>query len=212
MLHLLRHGETERGARYWGWTDIALSAAGWQQMRAAVSGLSWKLIVSLPLRRCAEFAQELASELGAHCRLDEDLREMSFGEWEGRSAAELIQTDAERLRLFWLDPSAHTPPGGEPLGQFRARVTAAWHRIASDRCTSGVLVVTHGGPIRLLRAVQSGTPLSALLSIDVPHGSLVGIECDPDGSIAPDPQAGFPTLRGDPLRCSSAPHSSRCNF
>lgn len=191
MLHLLRHGETERGARYWGCTDIALSATGWQQMRAAVSGFSWKLIVSSPLRRCAEFAKELASELGARCRFDEDLREMNFGEWEGRSAAELIQTDAERLRLFWSDPRAHTPPGGEPLGQFRSRVMAAWHRIVRDQGTEGVLVITHGGPIRLLRAAQTGTPLSALLSIDVPHAALIAVECQREESVKPDPASSY---------------------
>lgn len=64
MLYLLRRGGTERGARYWGCTDIALSAKGRQQMRAAVSGLSWKLIVSLPLRRCAEFAKEWRASWG----------------------------------------------------------------------------------------------------------------------------------------------------
>jgi broad specificity phosphatase PhoE len=47
-----------------------------------------------------------------------------------------------------------------------------------------LLIVTHGGPIRVLRAVQSRTALSALLSIDVPHAALIGIECLPNGSIA----------------------------
>lgn len=112
---------------------------------------------------------------------------MSFGEWEGRSAAELIQTDAERLRLFWADPNAHTPPGGEPLGQFRSRVMAAWHRIVSDHGTGGALVVTHGGPIRLLRAVQTGTPLSALLSIDVPHAALIAIDCRIERNVTQEP-------------------------
>jgi alpha-ribazole phosphatase len=176
LLHLLRHGETEGGARYLGGTDVALSARGWQQMRAAVEGRSWDLIVSSPLRRCAEFAEELSSELGVPCRFDQELREMSFGEWEGRSAAEIMASDAERLRLFWSDPSAHAPPGGEPLAQLHSRVMAAWHRIVGARDTGRVLIVTHSGPIRLLRAVQTGTPLSALLSIEVPHAALIGLE------------------------------------
>jgi alpha-ribazole phosphatase len=175
-LHLLRHGETEGGARYWGGTDVALSENGWRQMRAAVAGHSWDLLVSSPLRRCADFARALASELAAPCRFDQDLREMSFGEWEGRSSAELMLTDAERLRLFWSDPGAHGPPGGEALAQLHARVMAAWQRILSGPQTERVLVVTHGGPIRLLRAVQTGTPLSALLSVEVPYAALIGME------------------------------------
>jgi len=177
QVHLLRHGETEGGARYWGGTDVVLSWKGWRQMRAAVAGQSWDLIVSSPLRRCAAFAEDLARGLGVRCHYDADLREMSFGEWEGHSAAELMQTDAERLRLFWADPSAHTPPGGESLAQLHARVMAAWQRIVTAERDERVLIVTHSGPIRLLRAAQSGTALSALLSIDVPHGALIGIEC-----------------------------------
>ena len=189
LVHLLRHGETEGGARYWGGTDVALSWMGWRQMRAAVAGQSWDLIVSSPLRRCAAFAEALARELGVRCRYEADLREMSFGEWEGRSAAEIMQTDAEHLRLFWADPSAHTPPAGESLVQLHSRVMAAWQRIATDRDGERVLIVTHSGPIRLLRALQSRTALSALLGIDVPHGALFTIECLPDGSVAPDPGA-----------------------
>jgi alpha-ribazole phosphatase len=189
LVYLLRHGETEGGARYWGGTDVALSPKGWEQMRAAVFGHSWELIVSSPLRRCATFAKALAQERGVPCRYDEDLREMSFGEWEGRSAAELMQTDAERLRRFWSDPSAQAPPGGESLAQLHSRAVAAWLRVVTDPESKRVLIITHSGPIRLLRAAQSGTPLSALLSIDVPHGSLLGIECDADGSIAPGSRA-----------------------
>ena len=186
--HLLRHGQTEGGARYWGSIDVALSWKGWRQMRAAVAGQSWDLIVSSPLRRCAAFAEALARELGARCRYEAGLREMSFGEWEGHSAAELMQTDAERLRLFWADPTAHTPPGGEALAQFHSRVMATWERILKPLESERVLIVTHSGPIRLLLAEQSATPLSALLSLDVPHGALIGIDTNAPRPL-PWPQA-----------------------
>ncbi len=176
LVHLLRHGETDGGARYWGATDVALSAKGWQQMRAAVAGLSSDLIVSSPLKRCADFARALSAERDIRCRFEEELRELDFGEWEGRSAAELMQTDGDRLRRFWSDPSAHAPPGGERLADFRSRVIAVWNRIVDDRDAGSVLIVTHGGPIRVLRAVQSEMPLSAALSLDVPHAALVSIE------------------------------------
>jgi len=186
LVHLLRHGETEGGARYWGGTDVALSSRGWLQMRTAVAGGSWDLIVSSPLRRCAAFAQALAQERRVPCRLEADLREMCFGTWEGYSTAELMQRDAEGLRLFWSDPSLHTPPGAEPLAELHARVMAVWQGLTTASDCRHLLVVTHGGPIRVLRAVQSRTPLSALLSIDAPHATLIGIECLPNGSIAVD--------------------------
>jgi alpha-ribazole phosphatase len=196
LVHLLRHGEPEGGARHWGGTDVALSPNGWQQMRAAVGGRSWDLIVSSPLRRCAAFAEALARELPARCQYEPDLREMSFGQWEGRSAAELMQTDPESLRAFWSDPSVHTPPGGEPLAQLRSRVMAAWQRLVTDSHRVRLLIVTHSGPIRLLLAAQSRTPLSSLLSIDVPYAALIEIKYLPDRSFVPDPNA------------PGAPHSS----
>jgi alpha-ribazole phosphatase len=184
---LLRHGETEGGARYFGSTDVGLSATGWQQMRATVAGSCWDLIVSSPLQRCADFAWTLARELGARCRFDADWREMSFGQWEGRSAAELLETDGERLRRFWADPSLQSPPGGEPLSELHLRVMAAWQRVVYDPDSGRMLIVTHGGPIRVLRAVASGLALSALLSIDVPHAALVSIESPADRGATPKP-------------------------
>jgi len=188
LVHLLRHGEPEGGARHCGETDVALSANGWEQMRTAVAARSWDLIVSSPLRRCASFAEALARELPARFRCDSDLREMSFGAWEGRSAAQLMETDPEGLRLFWSDPSVHTPPGGESLERLRSRVMSAWQRLVTDPNSGRLLIVTHSGPIRLLRAVQSHLPLASLLSIEVPYAALIGIECLPDGSVAPDPR------------------------
>ncbi len=186
-IELLRHGQTEVQARYLGSTDIALSRNGWQQMRAAVAGRSWDLIVSSPLRRCADFASTLAHELRAGCRLDADWREMSFGEWEGCSAAEILASDGERLRRFWADPSQQSPPGGEPLSALRARVVAAWQRIVNEPGPDRVLVVTHGGPIRILRALQSRLASSALLGIDVPHAALLSIESPANRITAPEP-------------------------
>jgi alpha-ribazole phosphatase len=184
LVHLLRHGETEGGGRYWGGTDVALSSRGWLQMKTAVAGRSWDLIVSSPLRRCAAFAEALAQERRVPCRLEADLREMCFGTWEGYSTAELMQRDAERLRLFWSDPSVHTPPGAERLAELHARVMAVWQGLTTASDYGRLLIVTHGGPIRVLRALQSRTPLSALLSIDVPHATLIGIDCPLDSTIA----------------------------
>jgi len=187
LVQLLRHGETDGGARYCGLTDVALSALGWHQMRTAIAERSWDVIVSSPLRRCAAFAETLARELAVPCRLEPDLREMSFGEWEGRTAAELMDMDRQCLERFWADPSVQSPPGGESLAELHARVTAVWQRLVTGPGNARMLIVTHGGPIRLLRAAQLRMPLSLVLQIDVPHGALIDIECLADGSVSPHP-------------------------
>ncbi|MFP5304793.1 MAG: histidine phosphatase family protein [Gammaproteobacteria bacterium] len=153
LIDLLRHGETVHGAelRWCGRTDVALSAAGWAQMWRAVEGRHWDRVVCSPLRRCSEFAHALALHLGIACRIDERWRELDFGRWENRSLDEIEADDADALRRFREDPSANPPPDGESLDSLRLRVQAAR---AALECAGGerVLVVTHGGPMRVLLA------------------------------------------------------------
>lgn len=171
LIHLLRHGETEGGPRYCGRTDVALSTEGWRQMWSAVEdGGSWRAIVSSPLRRCADFAKALARRCDAPMRLDARLREIDFGEWENRAAVEIMTGDAQRLTAFWEDPLHNAPPGGERLGAVQARVLAAWADIVAERRPT--LVVTHGGPLRVIHCHCSQLPLERLLNIPAPHATL----------------------------------------
>lgn len=107
-LDLLRHGETESGGGFRGSLDDALTARGWAQMRTAVEGGRWDLLVSSPLQRCRAFAEELAQRQGIELELENDLRELHFGAWEGRSAAALMDCHSEALGRFWADPYAFT--------------------------------------------------------------------------------------------------------
>ena len=118
-LELLRHGETEQGGGLRGSLDDALTEQGWAQLRAAVHGAGpWDRLISSPLQRCARFAEEVAAAHGLPLHYEPGLQELHFGDWEGRSAAELMHSDAEALGQFWADPYAFTPPNGEPLLQF----------------------------------------------------------------------------------------------
>lgn len=123
---------------------------------------------------CA-FAEELAQRQGIELELENDLRELHFGAWEGRSAAALMDGHSEALGRFWADPYAFTPPGGEPLSEFEARVLAAQRRLRQRHAGRRVLLVTHGGVIRLLLARARGLPREHLLQVDVGHGALFGL-------------------------------------
>ncbi|MBB2495148.1 alpha-ribazole phosphatase family protein [Aquipseudomonas ullengensis] len=180
-LDLLRHGETERGGGFRGSIDDALTAAGWAQLRQAVAGQPrWDALVSSPLQRCAAFATELATQLDLPLQLEPDLQELHFGEWEGRTALELMQ-DAEReLGLFWQDPYSFTPPGGETLLRFEARVLAALARLQARYAGRHVLLVTHGGVINLLLARARQLPPEQLMQVAAPHGGLFSLQVDVD--------------------------------
>ena len=172
-LDLLRHGETAGGTCYRGTTDDPLTAAGWEQMRAAVNdNARWEGIVTSPLRRCAEFARALARQRSIPLTLDERLAEMHFGAWEGRSTAELMSADPEALARFWDDPVTHTPPGAEPLARFATRVLATWNGIVRDHPGRRVLLVTHGGVIRVILSHVLRRPVERLLELDVGHAAL----------------------------------------
>ncbi|WP_439868325.1 alpha-ribazole phosphatase family protein [Pseudomonas syringae] len=180
-LDLLRHGETELGGGLRGSIDDALTESGWQQMRAAVAGGGpWTRIVSSPLQRCARFSEELAQRLSLSLHLEPGLQELHFGDWEGHSPAQLMETDAEGLGLFWADPYAFTPPNGEPVLDFSNRVLSAVERLHQAYAGERVLLVSHGGVMRLLVAQARGLPREQLLQVVVGHGALLSIQVAAD--------------------------------
>ncbi|MDD0996537.1 alpha-ribazole phosphatase family protein [Pseudomonas sp. TNT2022 ID1044] len=183
-LDLLRHGETELGGGLRGSLDDALTEKGWQQMREAVLAQGpWDRLVSSPLQRCARFAHELGGQLGVPVTLEKDLQELHFGAWEGQSAAELMKTDAQALGLFWADPYSFTPPGGEPVADFSLRVRTAVARLQSICAGERVLLISHGGVMRLLLAQARGMPREQLLNVEVGHGALFSLSVDAGGVL-----------------------------
>ncbi|MGH8373754.1 MAG: alpha-ribazole phosphatase family protein [Pseudomonas sp.] len=181
---LLRHGETELGGGLRGSIDDALTDLGWAQMRAAVAGQGpWDRLVSSPLQRCARFAEELGAQSGVRVQLEKDLQELHFGAWEGQSAAALMETDAQALGLFWADPYSFTPPQGEPVADFSARVLAALERLHASFPGERILLISHGGVMRLLLAQARGLPREQLLNVEVGHGALFSLTVEPAGLL-----------------------------
>lgn len=137
---------------------------------------SWERIVTSPLRRCAAFARDWGERHGIAVSTDERLAELDFGDWEGRTPAEIHATDPQALGRFWTDPWRHPPPGGESLEDFRRRVLAAWHDW--NRRQGNILFITHGGVIRLLLWHRRRWPPQRIMEIQVGHGELVLLEAD----------------------------------
>lgn len=177
LVDLLRHGATVSGNRYCGITDVELTSRGWTQMTEALPKTApWQHIISSPLQRCARFAHHLGARLGVQVDVESGFRELDFGAWEGRSAAQLLAQEPAALQAFWDDPLSHTPPGGESLRHLHTRVMAAWHKLLPQHHGEHLLIVSHGGVIRVLLAHILNIPLRDLLRIDCPHASLNQIE------------------------------------
>jgi len=187
-IDLLRHGETTGGNRYRGSIDDALTLPGWTAMRAALGKeCGWNRIVSSPLRRCADFARDLAQRQALPLDIDARLREIHFGDWEGKTAPDLLAADPGAVTRFWNDPVNHPPPGAENLLAFQTRVLHAWHEIAARHAGEHLLIVTHGGPIRIILGQAQGMPVPESLRLEVPHAHLSRLEVKavPEGGDRP---------------------------
>lgn len=172
VVWFLRHGKTEGGARYWGRTDAALTADGFRQMEEATGNLGVDHIVTSPLQRCRTFAEQLSERQSVPCKIDPRLVEMDFGVWDGRAAHDIFAEDREALERFWRDPLRHAPPGAEPLTAVAARLRGACADLCAIAAERRVLVVTHGGPIRVALCLLAGRPLERVAETEVPHASL----------------------------------------
>jgi len=178
-IDLIRHGEPKGGVLFRGWRDDPLSRLGWQQMRNATAGYSrWDVIVTSPLIRCAQFAEELSNKVGIPMRIDERLKEIGFGEWEGRSPEILYQESPQLLNDFWNNPVECPPPDGEPMIRFQSRVESAWQEIQSVHAGRHLLIVAHGGVNRMIISRVLDIPLSHLFRLELPYAGISRIRID----------------------------------
>lgn len=153
----------------YGRVDLALHPDAPAQIDTAVNTLrsfAPACIWSSPALRCQAMANALAVALGAPIRHDARLLEMDFGAWEGRPW-DKIPRDA--LDCWAADPLAFAPPGGESGAHLVARVSAFHHDIKARAQTC--IVVAHGGPLRVLQPLLSGTKVD-LLAPSMPIGGV----------------------------------------
>ncbi len=178
IVDLLRHGTTGRGEFMDGRTDRALSAEGWEQVERQTAGRSWRGIVTSPSRRARDAARRLADERTMIPRVDEDWAELDFGAWDGRRMADIAALPGGRAALdaFHADPARHAPPGGESWPDFEARVARALGRLLAEASSGPVLVVTHGGPMRLALSQTCGFDLRALWAVRIGYGARVRLD------------------------------------
>ncbi len=170
---LLRHGETawSRTRRHTGRTDVPLLDAGREQalaVRGRVDPASFAAVLTSPLVRARDTA-ELAG-LGDLAEVDPDLAEWDYGEYEGRTTAE-IRTERPGWELF-----ADGVPGGETLDEVAARADRVIDRVR--RAGGDVVCVGHAHLFRVLAARWVGLDArwGKALSLDAASLSTLGWE------------------------------------
>ncbi len=183
-IDLIRHGEPVGGRRYRGHgVDDPLSETGWRQMWQAVEAgpMGWSRVVSSPLRRCRAFAEALAARIDRPLELDEALREVGFGCWEGCSPAEIQAGRPDEYTAFLSDPVRNRPPGAEALDAFSARVVDAFERILRDHAGEHLIVVAHAGVLRAVAAHCLAAPLASIYRLRIDNAAFVSITATSDG-------------------------------
>lgn len=177
-IDLIRHGEPEGGEKFRGSLDDPLSALGWSQMEKTIGDHQyWERIISSPLSRCKAFAEKTSEVTKTPLTIESNFREISFGDWEGKKAAEI---SSEALALFWSNPSKHPAPNGERLADFQGRVITAWEELLDNTFSTAspehqdkkILVVAHGGTIRIILAHILHMPLSTLFNLQIPFAAI----------------------------------------
>jgi probable phosphoglycerate mutase len=173
-LWLARHGETEWtiARRHTGRTDVPLTPRGEAQATALgtrLAGIEFALVLVSPLQRARRTA-ELAGFGDGRVELDEDLMEVDYGEYEGRTTAEIRRARPDWE--LWRDGC----PGGETIVDAARRAERA---LARARAADGpVLLVGHGHLTRTLatRALCLDPANGRHLSLDPAALSIVGTE------------------------------------
>lgn len=141
----VRHAPTHAKSMI-GWTDIEADLSDKQAFeRLATSLPEGAPIISSDLRRTVATARML-SDGRPLLTVDQDLREIHFGAWEGLTFDQVNAQDPEALSAFWEQPGANSPPQGESWNDLQKRVNAAVDRLIL-RPEKDIVVVAHFGSI-----------------------------------------------------------------
>ena len=128
VFFLIRHGMSENHRALLGSSDPPLTPEGRRQVESLADTLAEagiEDIVSSRLQRAAETARILGRRLGLEPETDTRLNEISHGDWDGLTWAEIERRDPVAAQAKLDDWRGVTPPGGEPFEEFRARIDAA---------------------------------------------------------------------------------------
>lgn len=177
---LARHGQTDDNReplRFQGWRDTPLNDTGRRQAVELAERLSNDRIVSLwssDLIRASETAEIVGARLGLEVKLDPRLREANRGRWEGRCFHDVASEEPELYAAWMRAGSDWRFPDGESLEEQQQRVHECIDELRSG-CELPVLVVCHGGSIRVMLCLSDPRGLAAFHTYTLPNATVVPV-------------------------------------
>lgn len=180
-LLLIRHAEPAEeacGACY-GRLDIGLSARGQQRaelIARTLDRIPLAAVYSSPATRALETATPLAAAHNLTPLVDDGLREIDFGELEGRRYDDIQVTHPDLYRAWMQTPTQVQFPGGESYPQLQARAVEALDAIRTRHRGSLAAIVSHGGILRAMLAHCLRMPAETIFRLDQSYGALSMID------------------------------------
>ena len=183
-IDIIRHGEPEGGRVFRGHTDHCLTERGIEQFQQRIKRLGhrWQQVVSSPLLRCKQSAELLATAQSIPIHIEPKLAEIHFGEWENQSVDKVMAK--ESISQLWQDPMNFCAPQGEPTATLQRHTVQAWQELLAAYPGQRVLVVTHGGVIRMLAQHLLELTPSAMTKLSLPYAAVMSfkvLEADYEG-------------------------------
>lgn len=178
-LLLIRHAHTKMAGRFCGHSDPELSARGRQQLpetNAALQRWPLSIIYTSDLKRAVQTAEAIALSRNLPIHPRNNLREIHFGDWEGKSWEEIERADPATAASWLKGYPNNTPPGGEAFHDFQRRVKNELTALALLNEDKVIAAVTHAGFIRTALSMIHGTPLRSTGSPD--YGSITEFNLD----------------------------------
>lgn len=175
-IDIIRHGEPVGGKVFRGHTDHSLTERGIGQFQQRTQRLSahWQHVVSSPLLRCKQSAELLATTHNIPLQIEPKLSEIHFGKWENQ-AVEKVMAE-QNISQLWQDPMNFCAPQGESTLALQQRTLLAWQQILKDYQGKRVLIVTHGGVIRMLAQHLLELTPSAMNKLSLPYAAVMSFK------------------------------------
>ena len=163
-LYMVRHGQTaaSRENRFSGSSDPPLTATGEamaQEFARAYASLNWDAIYSSPMLRACQTADALGRLTGVQVVIEDGLKEMDYGEWEGLKHDDVKVRWPKAFEYWAADVASRGTPGGETAFHVAARAMRVVEAIRSRHQDGNVMLVSHKATLRVITC--------ALLGLDV---------------------------------------------
>lgn len=167
---LVRHGQTDwnQEGRYQGQSDVPLNETGVLQAQTLADRLTeekpFDAIFASDLKRAIRTAEILAAGSNIKIQIDNRLREINQGDWEGKIYKDIVRQYQQILEQRQANPEETRPPGGESVAEVAARVKAAIDEIACRYPDGRVMIVSHGLALATMVCMAQKIPLSQVYS------------------------------------------------